>query len=142
MHARIVSSHGEAIVAPSLRPPDPDATPPLKRRLGFALVALGTFALVVGAFVSFGQWLFLVGSVFMVVGFWPWLMGSGVRWWALGLAVLFLAAAFWLPKLLQPLNDYLAKDAIEAYDAESERMFRVGAESPATRRPAADRGSS
>ena len=68
MRARIVSSHSEAIVAPSLRPPDPDATPPLKRRLGFALLALGTFALVVGAFVSFGQWLFLVGSVSMVVG--------------------------------------------------------------------------
>ena len=33
-------------------------------------------------------------------------------------------------------------DAIEAYDAESERMFRVAAESPATGRPAADRGSS
>jgi|SRR5882672_2089719 len=43
-------------------------------------------------------------GVFMVVGFWPWVMGSGVRWWALGLAVLFLAAALWLPKLLQPLN--------------------------------------
>jgi glycerol-3-phosphate dehydrogenase len=33
-------------------------------------------------------------------------------------------------------------DAIEAYDAESERIFRVDAESPATGRPAADRGSS
>ena len=33
-------------------------------------------------------------------------------------------------------------DAIEAYDAESERIFRVVAESPATGRPAADRGSS
>src|SRR5258705_199834 len=33
-------------------------------------------------------------------------------------------------------------DAIEAYDAESERMFRVAAELPATCRPAADRGSS
>jgi hypothetical protein len=34
------------------------------------------------------------------------------------------------------------EDAIEAYDAESERMFRVVAESPATGRPPADRGSS
>ena len=68
MHARIVSSQNEAIVAPSLRPPDPDATRSLKRRLGFALLALGTFAVVVGVFVSFGQWLFLVGSLFMVVG--------------------------------------------------------------------------
>jgi glycerol-3-phosphate dehydrogenase len=33
-------------------------------------------------------------------------------------------------------------DAIEAYDAESERMFRVDAESAATGRPSADRGSS
>jgi glycerol-3-phosphate dehydrogenase len=33
-------------------------------------------------------------------------------------------------------------DAIEAYDAESARIFRVDAESPATGRPAADRGSS
>jgi glycerol-3-phosphate dehydrogenase len=33
-------------------------------------------------------------------------------------------------------------DAIEAYDAESERIFRVVAESPTTGRPAADRGSS
>jgi glycerol-3-phosphate dehydrogenase len=33
-------------------------------------------------------------------------------------------------------------DAIEAYDAESERIFRVDAEVPATYRPAGDRGSS
>ena len=33
-------------------------------------------------------------------------------------------------------------EAIEAYDAESERIFRVDAESPATDRPAEDRGSS
>jgi len=33
-------------------------------------------------------------------------------------------------------------EAIEAYDAESERIFRVVAEAPATYRPAADRGSS
>jgi hypothetical protein len=67
MHARIVSLHNQAIVAPSLRSPDPDAMPRLKRRLGFALFALGTFAVVVGVFVSRGEWLFLVGSVSMVV---------------------------------------------------------------------------
>ena len=33
-------------------------------------------------------------------------------------------------------------EAIAAYDAESERIFRVVADAPATRRPAADRGSS
>jgi len=33
-------------------------------------------------------------------------------------------------------------EAIEAFDAESERIFRVDAESPATDRPAEDRGSS
>lgn len=43
-------------------------------------------------------------ALFLVIGLWPLLSSSGVRWWALVVAVAFLAAAFIWPKSLAPLN--------------------------------------
>ncbi|KAF0225567.1 MAG: hypothetical protein FD176_253 [Rhodospirillaceae bacterium] len=42
--------------------------------------------------------------VFVLIGLWPLKAGGDLRLWALGLAVLFLVAAFVAPKLLKPLN--------------------------------------
>ena len=43
-------------------------------------------------------------GVFVLVGFWPLWGGAGPRWWALGLAGLFLVASLAVPRLLSPLN--------------------------------------
>lgn len=42
--------------------------------------------------------------VFAIVGLWPLLEQGSVRWWSLGLALLFLAVAQVRPALLGPLN--------------------------------------
>lgn len=42
--------------------------------------------------------------VFAIIGLWPLLHGNGLRWWSLGLAVVFLAVALVRPVLLAPLN--------------------------------------
>jgi len=42
--------------------------------------------------------------VFSIVGLFPLLKGAPPRWWALGIAVLFLVAALIYPKCLAPLN--------------------------------------
>ena len=42
--------------------------------------------------------------VFALIGLWPLPWGDGVRWWALGIAAVFLLAALIIPKTLAPLN--------------------------------------
>ncbi len=42
--------------------------------------------------------------MFCLIGLWPVMSGRPSRPWALGLALLFLAAAFLTPRLLAPLN--------------------------------------
>lgn len=44
------------------------------------------------------------GVVFMLVAGWPVLHGRGVRWWAVAIAALFVAAAVVAPRVLGPLN--------------------------------------
>jgi hypothetical protein len=57
-----------AIVDPSLRPLEPLTVSPVRRRFALLLLVLG-FALVVGGvFVSFGQWLFIAGSILIIIG--------------------------------------------------------------------------
>ncbi len=56
---------------------------------------------VMGSNRSFG----LVFAVFFVlVALLPMVHGAPVRWWALGIAAAFAAVAFFIPRLLQPLN--------------------------------------
>ena len=43
-------------------------------------------------------------AVFQLVGCWPWLRGRPLRWWSLGLAVLFCVTAVAAPRLLHRLN--------------------------------------
>jgi hypothetical protein len=43
-------------------------------------------------------------GVFLLVGLWPLWGGAGPRWWALGLAGLFLVAGLAVPRVLRPLN--------------------------------------
>lgn len=43
-------------------------------------------------------------AVFFLIGLWPLLEGAGPRFWALALAALFLAAAFFAPGALTPFN--------------------------------------
>jgi hypothetical protein len=43
-------------------------------------------------------------GVFLLVGLWPLLDRAGPRWWAVGLAGLFLVASLAVPRLLAPLN--------------------------------------
>jgi len=51
---------------------------------------------------SFGL---VFAAVFGLVTIWPFLFGDGgIRWWALGVALVFLALAFLYPKALGPLN--------------------------------------
>jgi len=42
--------------------------------------------------------------VFTVIALWPLLHGNGVRFWALVVAAVFLAVAFFRPQVLRPLN--------------------------------------
>jgi drug/metabolite transporter (DMT)-like permease len=55
------------IVHPWFRPLDPNATLPRRRRLGFVMLALGIVIVLLGDFVSFGHWLFGIGSCLMLV---------------------------------------------------------------------------
>ena len=56
---------------------------------------------VMGSNRSFG----LVFAVFFVlVALLPMLHGAPLRWWALGIAAAFAAVAFFVPRLLRPLN--------------------------------------
>jgi hypothetical protein len=56
---------------------------------------------VAGSNRSFGL---VFAGFFAVVGLLPLVHGNPVRWWALGLAVLFLALALAAPQVLAPLN--------------------------------------
>ena len=42
--------------------------------------------------------------VFAIVALWPLIGGGGIRYWAVGIAVAFLAAALIRPAILRPLN--------------------------------------
>jgi predicted membrane metal-binding protein len=55
---------------------------------------------------SFGIVFFVV---FAIIGAWPLIRGADPRWWSLGMAAAFLAAAFVFPKALRPLNLLWAK---------------------------------
>jgi nitrate reductase NapE component len=55
----------------------------------------------VGSNRSFGIVFF---AVFLVIGLFPLISGSGVRLWSLVIAGIFLAAALVYPKILEPLN--------------------------------------
>ncbi len=57
--------------------------------------------LVAGSERSFGV---VFACVFTLIGIVPWLLGHGLRSWALIVAVIFLAAAYLAPRLLTPLN--------------------------------------
>src|SRR5262249_24745556 len=46
----------------------------------------------------------LFAVVFVLVGAWPLIAGSGPRWWAFGVALAFALAAVIRPSILQPLN--------------------------------------
>jgi hypothetical protein len=50
---------------------------------------------------SFGL---VFAAVFALSGCWPLLHGRPPRWWALGIAIAFLLAAFLRPQILDPLN--------------------------------------
>jgi predicted membrane metal-binding protein len=50
---------------------------------------------------SFGL---VFAAVFALLALWPLVNGRGARWWAFGVAGLFLALAFVAPVLLRPLN--------------------------------------
>lgn len=50
---------------------------------------------------SFG---IVFACVFALIGVVPWLLGHGLRLWALIVAAIFLAAAYLAPALLSPLN--------------------------------------
>ena len=43
-------------------------------------------------------------AVFLIIACWPLLGLRPLRWWALGVAILFLAAAVVAPRMLSPLN--------------------------------------
>ncbi len=58
----------EAIVEPTLRPVDPASMPPKRQRLGIVFLTLGFVVVVVGGFVAFGELLFVVGSMLILVG--------------------------------------------------------------------------
>jgi len=55
----------------------------------------------VGSEKSFG---IVFAAVFALVALWPLIHGEPVRWWALAVAAVFLAAAFVAQPLLKPLN--------------------------------------
>ncbi len=42
--------------------------------------------------------------VFTIIGLWPLISSSGVRWWSLAIALVFAGVAFARPSLLAPLN--------------------------------------
>ena len=42
--------------------------------------------------------------VFLLIGLWPLIGGGAPRWWGLGVAGAFLAAAFLCPGILRPFN--------------------------------------
>jgi membrane protein implicated in regulation of membrane protease activity len=56
-----------AIVDPSLRPVEPGKTSAARRRTGFALLGVGFAVVLFGCFVSFGQWLFIAGSILIIL---------------------------------------------------------------------------
>ena len=66
MRADLKIPSQDAIVDPSLRPHEPGKISPVKRRGGFALLAVGFVVVLVGCFVSFGQWLFIGGSSLII----------------------------------------------------------------------------
>ena len=55
----------------------------------------------VGSEKSFG---IVFAAVFALIGLWPLIHGTPIRWWALAAAVVFLLAAFVAQPLLKPLN--------------------------------------
>lgn len=57
----------DAIVDPSLRPVEPGTTSAARRRTGFALLGVGMAVVLIGCFVSFGQWTFIAGSILIIV---------------------------------------------------------------------------
>lgn len=44
------------------------------------------------------------GTVFLIIGVYPWLFGGVVRTWSLALCVVFVVVALALPRVLTPLN--------------------------------------
>ncbi len=42
--------------------------------------------------------------IFLIISIWPLLQGSGIRLWALFIAIIFLTLVLLKPKLLKPLN--------------------------------------
>ena len=55
----------------------------------------------IGSEKSFG---IVFAFVFAVIGVWPMLNGGGIRFWAVGIAILFLVAAYLKPSLLAMPN--------------------------------------
>jgi hypothetical protein len=56
---------------------------------------------VAGSERSFG---IVFGILFLIMGLWPLVRHEPPRYWALGVALVFLAAAFLRPRILRPIN--------------------------------------
>lgn len=55
----------------------------------------------IGSEKSFG---IVFAIVFAIIGIWPVVNGGGVRFWAMGIAILFIGAAYLIPSLLAMPN--------------------------------------
>jgi Saxitoxin biosynthesis operon protein SxtJ len=61
---------------------------------------------------SFGL---VIASFFLVVSFWPLIRGGPIRWWALGIAAVFMVLALLWTAALAPLNNLWTKLGILLY---------------------------
>jgi hypothetical protein len=57
-----------SIVDIVIPPFDPNVMSPMRRRIGFMFLTLGFAVVIVGAFVSFEDYFFTAGSVFLIAG--------------------------------------------------------------------------
>jgi len=72
----VKSPSQDAIVDPSLRPPEPGKISAVRRCIGFASLAVGFVLVLIGCFVPFGLWLwlFIPGGILMSTS--PCLLGT------------------------------------------------------------------
>ena len=61
-----IVANGEHIVHPGYRPPDPARLGSGRFAIGVAQLVLGFLVITIGAFLEFGEWLFVVGSIAMI----------------------------------------------------------------------------
>ena len=73
--SKSLSTH--SIIAPTLRPREPQLISRSRLRVGIALLMLGLLIIIAGGFLLFGRWPFFIGSClsvarFFVLGFARW----------------------------------------------------------------------